>query len=322
MIRAALFAAALLFVAPATAAPLGAQIGGGIGHIWIYGDSYNDGNDMQPFLNARGITDFQIENMAKSGAALMPGRYASTCTEAGADINSTSCPFQIRYQAIEHPSTGSCEVTQQPGNDLDGSASEPSCITEQVLSPQDMCIIQASSNDIASGSYTNWDPESGTDYSGQLTDALDDVLDVMDAVGIRCIIATGAPMAFGAASNGNDPGQDPTGGHSQNLAIEDYIIPTYQQAVLDHPTHVFVNVYQVFRDYQTQHGDQALADLYKDCDTLGGDQVTACTDGVHPSLVVQSTGFSGQGIMFNAMIDAMFRLNTTRLHNAPIFVGN
>ena len=323
MIRVALAATVLLrAVSPALAGSLGAVKGGDLGHIWIYGDSYNDGAAIQETANARGINDQQLEIHAFSGAALNPGRYATTCTPEGGNMSGTLCNNIIKYQALHHPFTSACSTVQNTINNVDGGApGGAGCIADQVLSPGDMCIIQSSTNDVARARYNEW----AGDFELQQAAALELILDKMDAIGVRCVLATGAPMVFGVSSNGGgEPGSDPDSSVlSWNKAIEDYVIPIYEQAVIDHPNHTFVNVYEVFRDYQTEFGDQALADLYRNCNVYEGVNGSAdCVDGTHPGTVVQSNGDSGNTLMFNKIIDALFELNTRRVQNTPIFIGN
>tara|TARA_R110000824_G_scaffold238429_1_gene427212 strand:- start:681 stop:1658 length:978 start_codon:yes stop_codon:yes gene_type:complete len=325
MIRLAILLAILLF--PSAAIADFGVAGGGIGQIYVYGDSYNDDEEIWTnFFQTNTVMERDRFWTASSGGA----RAAHNDTTgtfgcaSGAPSAYTYCKGFVELQVLYLD--GACRVdysTAGNDNNRDGKTGS-TCIADRDIGPNDICVFVTGTNDVNQGSPVSWD---GT-YRPQTEAGTLRILNEFDRVGCPTVVSSSVPLIRGAPSNFYRTDLRVSIGTDGELNAAAYAAWLKDEVETNRSNMVFVDMRAAFNTVATVHGEAAFLSLYDCQGGRGSDYVassvdpTECADGAHPHYSASSIlGYSGRDLQAQLMAQAMLRLReATRL--TPTWIGN
>lgn len=302
MTRALVVLLALLVATPAFAF---GTVGGGIGRIFIYGDSQNngygespkpDGIELAELADSLGIPSSSLWVMGEGGVSVYEHALNSDNSKCVATSTEpwglSRCRFGIHQvrrvsgtcrsfapllpsaltedTSEEHQCTGS----RNPIEACTGSGTGdmyPTCLADLPISGQDYFVMMFGTNDVYASPSASWctqsqfDPNFQRDYEA--------MLDEFELYGMTGVVVMPPPNleSFAATNETNEKIED---------CIRTFLMTTMKAA---HPNHVYVDFYEIMRGFQTANGDDAFAALYDGCVTplpcQSGDGIHLSEDG-------------------------------------------
>jgi len=297
--------------------------GGWVGRIYVHGDSNVNETELSSMATILGIEEKRIWMFGEGGVsayeAVLNGNDLK-CNSLNADpYEQLPCRFGI-FQVKQMD--GACRSFASWTTDIAGNATQearctgntdpidgctgssagnlvPTCVADLPRSAQDHFIIMFGTNDaFRTEPHANWCgtgsalPEYKRDIEAMVVE--------YEAYGITGVISSAIPnlelFADTNDLNGNIE------------CMRDWILNTLKPA---YPTHQYVDLYQIFRDYQTEFGDAAFAGLYANCGTPL--PCSDASDGIHLGSSPNSLGISGREFMAKAFAQALVGLRNSRV---------
>ncbi len=290
-------------------------IGGGVGRIWVGIDSFNNTGEIKSIVASKlGIPEDNIWTAGQAGAQMV--RLASDAAE-------TKCTAGASYPA-EWCRTGEASVERIDGacrsfsDDLHSSlprdntmctaSADPliccsgngtgdctaTCWEDLNIGGADVAIIQASVNDVR-GTPTAFCAGS---FFDELKVGWQNVIDHANTRGVRVVIAPSV-QALG-------DGQFGTGHGAAQECIRDWL---RDSLIPSNPDHIFIDTYQLFQQYEIDHGEAALLGLYADCASKG----SSSGDCTHPGTSPNSVGDIGVDLIGAELAEGVLVLWKRRL---------
>jgi len=313
MIRQLVLLALILLLAAPASASFGIA-GGHIRYIYVYGDSYNDDEEIWTgFLEDHGIEREQFWTAASGGAR---AEHNDTAGEFGCDAADPPgydlCKGFIEKQVLYLD--GACRSdysTAGHSANRDGKTGS-TCIADRDIGPNDICVFATGTNDVNQGSPVSW---AGT-YGPGAEAAVERILDEFDRVGCPTVVSSSVPLIRGYPSNfwRDDLDLD----YNDNAIL---FSEWLKAEVETRDNMVFVDVREEFDRIATVHGEAAFLSLYDCAGGRGSDYPSECADGVHPHYTAGILGYSGRELQAQMMGRAILNLRN-RVRNAPVWIGN
>lgn len=327
--------ALLILLFPASASADFGEAGGGIRYIYVYGDSYLNGEEIwDGYLQYHGIERTQFWTAAQGGArAFYLDGVPNTNDDANCDsvngYDPSWCPgFIIRQVLYEN---GACRVDYDDAGGVHDGKSGPTCIADRDIGPNDICLFGTGTNDVNTGQPAGW----ANTIRPQAESATLAILDEFDRVGCPTVVTSSVPLIRGSPSGGND---------TSNFWRTDGVLDRDDNAVLfgewlknevetNRPNMLYSDVREAFNDYADRYGEQAFLSLYncrggrgsqrRLCGTDPGDCTApdVCADGVHAVATINGQGTSGRILQAQIIGRDILRLRDI-IRDSPVWIGN
>lgn len=272
---------------------------GGIDWVAIYGASRWDGCDacaaMQdtgwPILEiaTNGTVVYDLSNGGCDGAEY-PSSDPSCDYGAGKSVrNAGSAPFdECWFQA-----------------DL-GSGTEPTCMADLMENhgPRGVVVIQYGTN----APRYDWDYDCGATPlsscgAGEFSDdfresfirpAWDKILNRIDTLGLGCVVIKPPPYYMGAGFSNTPEYDEDLDPWNVELAEMALAVAEIEAELAQHSQCVYVDLDQMFADYESDHGSAAFAELFVNCEASelrdGVSQLNGGVDCMHYNETPNSLG--------------------------------
>ncbi|NNL65688.1 MAG: hypothetical protein HKP30_05555 [Myxococcales bacterium] len=265
----------LLLLAPT---PPAALPGSDAPFLLIYGDSNSDDCEWCGPFQADGWTD--IRNAARAGTTVW--------FEAGGLCDGVPLPDPFCFNGAE-VATRSDAAGCWSERDLTGAGPEPTCIEDQPPGPG-VVVVAFGTNDVRKAR-----PDRLESYvkPGYRT-----LLDAVDAAGLACVVLFPIPIWQDGGVPGEGEMED--GYAEENAQLEEIRAWLRDEELPTRPNCVAVDAYRLVLDYEAEHGEAAMLELYRDCSAKGTD----CFDGLHYATAVNSLGDDLAGRVGAALLAA------------------
>jgi hypothetical protein len=246
-----------------------------LGKIIIYGDSYNNGNEMVDELaEDLGLADSDIwGELGMGGARMGPLSSDTGCVAPYNDLAGECADGIWQIKRVD----GACRHFADYGN---GELAQPTCAEDIPIQPQDVVVIQFGANDYIRGQANSIATAcTGSDsiFQEQKQHWID-ALTELEAQGIDDgVIVTSVHIV---SSTYRD--------RAHELDCYNRFLRTELRSRF--PKWGFVDAAKLFLGYGETCGLQARADLYANCDAVWG----SGSDCVHPSNSAAQTVSCGQ----------------------------
>ena len=303
------------------------QAGGGVRNIYVYGDSFVDWEEIwTAYLFDHGIERTQFYTAANGGARSFYYNGADDDCDSTNGYGDECAGYIIRQVLYE---SGSCRVDYDfagHGNNDDGK-SGPTCIADRDIGPNDICVLNTGTNDANYGQPAGW--QGAADVEGAAQSATLLILDEFDRVGCPTVVSSSVPLIRGSSTGLQDTGAFWRLDGALDKDDNALLFANWLKAEVEdnRPNMVFVDLRQIFNDFQVRHGEAAFLELY-DCEGGRGSQYVSsgatpeqCGDGVHPHYAAGSLGVSGRGLQAQAQGQAILQLRDLVRDN-PVWIGN
>lgn len=298
--------------------------GGGIGKVVIYGDSFVNGDELTaPLASYLGVSEAQIIGRNGEGGLKIdewtgrPDDRQCTATNSWDYADCRHVVHQLGRQSAagEWDSSGTCRSygatkgltaidnsmcvgANDPLDCCDGASSGEcslSCVEEITWGPGDYIVV----SEMVNSAYTGvGDGDCDGTIDAEWKAAYQVMFDIIDSVGVKAVFFTDVPNI--------EDGKYQVGNYDRHRCLSNWAATTLQAA---NPTHIVIDGFAEWEEYQTLYGDQALADMMGfDCDA----PLPCDGDGTHPGAVETEFGWTGREYMATRIGAAILELEARR----------
>lgn len=317
-------ALALLALLPFILAPT-FDTGGGIGKVVIYGDSFVNGDELTtPLAEYLGIPEARVIGRAGEGGLQIdqwtgrPDDRQCTATNSWEHAECRHVVHQLGRQSAagEYDAAGTCRsygdmkgLTAED-NSMCVGANDPldccsgvadgdcalTCVHEFPWGPGDVIVVSEMINSTGVGtSSATCDSAIDAEWKA----AYQVMFDIADDVGVPVVWFTSVPKIE------DDVYQ--LARYDRHRCLANWGATTLQAA---NPSHIVIDGFAEWEEYQSRYGDQAMSDLYG----IGCDPPLGCTsgDGTHPGTELSEFGWTGREYMARRIGAAILELDARR----------